>query len=52
MGNGLWVMGYGLWVMGYIFAGFAANRNVRHTLLLVALMIGSSTALSPTSPPG
>jgi predicted MFS family arabinose efflux permease len=34
-------------VMGNVFAGFAANRSVRHTLLLVALMIGTSTALFP-----
>ena len=34
-------------VMGNIFAGFAANRSVRYTLLLVALMIGTSTALFP-----
>ncbi|MNC23685.1 Purine ribonucleoside efflux pump NepI [compost metagenome] len=34
-------------VFGNIFAGFAANRSVRHTLLLVALMIGTSTALFP-----
>lgn len=34
-------------VVGNIFAGFAANRSVRHTLLLVALMIGISTALFP-----
>ena len=34
-------------VMGNLFAGFAANRSVRHTLLLVALMIGTSTALFP-----
>ena len=34
-------------VAGNIFAGFAANRSVRHTLLLVALMIGTSTALFP-----
>ena len=32
---------------GNIFAGFAANRSVRYTLLLVALMIGTSTALFP-----
>ncbi|MBF8660454.1 MFS transporter [Pseudomonas putida] len=31
--------------MGNIFAGFAANRSVRHTLLLVALLIATSTAL-------
>ena len=34
-------------VMGNIFAGFAANRSVRYTLMLVALMIGTSTALFP-----
>ena len=34
-------------VLGNVFAGFAANRNVRYTLLLVALMIGTSTALFP-----
>ena len=34
-------------VAGNIFAGFAANRSVRLTLLLVALMIGTSTALFP-----
>ncbi|MFP3514804.1 MFS transporter [Pseudomonas sp. SIMBA_077] len=34
-------------VLGNIFAGFAANRSVRYTLLLVALMIGTSTALFP-----
>ncbi|GLO58962.1 MFS transporter [Pseudomonas putida] len=34
-------------VIGNIFAGFAANRSVRHTLMLVALMIGVSTALFP-----
>ncbi|MFJ3485447.1 MFS transporter [Pseudomonas sp. NPDC090202] len=34
-------------VLGNIFAGFAANRSVRHTLMLVALMIGVSTALFP-----
>lgn len=34
-------------VAGNVFAGFAANRSVRHTLLLVALMIGTSTALFP-----
>jgi predicted MFS family arabinose efflux permease len=34
-------------VLGNIFAGFAANRSVRHTLLLVALLIGVSTALFP-----
>jgi predicted MFS family arabinose efflux permease len=34
-------------VIGNVFAGFAANRSVRHTLLLVALMIGISTALFP-----
>jgi predicted MFS family arabinose efflux permease len=34
-------------VAGNIFAGFAANRSVRYTLLLVALMIGTSTALFP-----
>ena len=34
-------------VMGNVFAGFAANRSVRYTLLLVALMIGTSTALFP-----
>ena len=34
-------------VLGNIFAGFAANRSVRNTLLLVALMIGTSTALFP-----
>lgn len=33
--------------MGNIFAGFAANRSVRHTLLLVALLIAVSTALFP-----
>jgi len=33
--------------MGNIFAGFAANRSVRHTLMLVALMIAVSTALFP-----
>ena len=34
-------------VAGNIFAGFAANRSVRHTLLLVAAMIGASTLLFP-----
>lgn len=34
-------------VFGNIFAGFAANRSVRYTLLLVALMIGISTTLFP-----
>lgn len=34
-------------VLGNIFAGFAANRSVRHTLMLVAVMIGISTALFP-----
>lgn len=34
-------------VLGNVFAGFAANRSVRNTLLLVALMIGTSTALFP-----
>ncbi|MFB4392067.1 MULTISPECIES: MFS transporter [unclassified Pseudomonas] len=34
-------------VVGNIFAGFAANRSVRRTLLLVAMMIGVSTALFP-----
>lgn len=34
-------------VMGNLFAGFGANRSVRHTLLLVALMIGASTLLFP-----
>ncbi|MFF7706662.1 MFS transporter [Pseudomonas sp. NPDC007930] len=34
-------------VLGNLFAGFAANRSVRYTLLLVALMIGTSTALFP-----
>ena len=34
-------------VAGNIFAGFAANRSVRYTLLLVALMIGISTFLFP-----
>jgi predicted MFS family arabinose efflux permease len=34
-------------VAGNIFAGLAANRSVRYTLLLVALMIGTSTALFP-----
>ncbi len=34
-------------VLGNFFAGFAANRSVRYTLLLVALMIGASTALFP-----
>jgi predicted MFS family arabinose efflux permease len=33
--------------MGNIFAGYAANRSVRHTLMLVALMIAVSTALFP-----
>jgi predicted MFS family arabinose efflux permease len=33
--------------IGNIFAGFAANRSVRHTLLLVTLMIAVSTALFP-----
>lgn len=34
-------------VMGNIFAGFAANRSVRYTLLLISLLIGTSTALFP-----
>jgi predicted MFS family arabinose efflux permease len=34
-------------VFGNMFAGFAANRSVRHTLMLVALMIGVSTLLFP-----
>lgn len=34
-------------VAGNVFAGFAANRSVYYTLLLVALMIGTSTALFP-----
>lgn len=34
-------------VVGNIFAGFAANRSVRHTLLLVAVLIAISTALFP-----
>ncbi|MFK3800090.1 MFS transporter [Pseudomonas sp. NPDC088444] len=34
-------------VFGNIFAGFAANRSVRHTLMLVGLMIGISTVLFP-----
>ncbi|MDH1551952.1 MULTISPECIES: MFS transporter [Pseudomonas] len=29
------------------FAGFAANRSVRHSLMLVALLIAASTALFP-----
>lgn len=34
-------------VIGNLFAGFAANQSVRHTLMLVALMIGIGTALFP-----
>ncbi|TFF38597.1 MFS transporter, partial [Pseudomonas sp. RIT623] len=34
-------------VIGNLFAGFAANQSVRHTLMLVALMIGVGTALFP-----
>ena len=34
-------------VLGNIFAGFAANRSVRHTLMLVAIMLGVSSALFP-----
>ena len=34
-------------VVGNLFAGFATNRSVRHTLMLVALMIAVSTALFP-----
>ncbi|HGA2320829.1 TPA: MFS transporter [Pseudomonas putida] len=34
-------------VIGNLFAGYAANQSVRHTLMLVAVMIGVSTALFP-----
>jgi predicted MFS family arabinose efflux permease len=34
-------------VIGNLFAGFAANQSVRHTLMLVALLIGVGTALFP-----
>lgn len=34
-------------VFGNLFAGYAANRSVRYTLMLVGLMIGTSTLLFP-----
>ncbi|KRW62492.1 MFS transporter [Pseudomonas sp. TTU2014-080ASC] len=34
-------------VVGNAFAGYAANRSVRHTLTLVALLLGSSALLIP-----